>query len=80
MAEATYMRDLKGILHHLADTVGRPLLHEEIDNLDGNIDATPPPPEEGEAEKLAAQIAELQKRQADITPVAEAEKEEVPVA
>lgn len=77
MAEATYMRDLKGILHHLADTVGRPLLHEEIDNLDGNIDATPPPPEEGEADKLQADIAAMQERLSQINPPAETETEVV---
>lgn len=60
------LRDLKGILHHIVDTVGRPGLHEDIDNLDGNIDATPPPPEEGESEKIAAEIAALQKRAAEI--------------
>jgi hypothetical protein len=66
MADA--LKDLKEVLHHIADTIGRPQLHADIDNLDGNIDATPPPPDEGEAEKIAAQIADLQKRQAEITP------------
>lgn len=66
----TVLKDLKEVLHHIADTIGRPGLHADIDNLDGNIDATPPPPDEGEAEAIAAQIAELQKRQAEITPVA----------
>lgn len=75
---AKYFLDLKEILHELAGTVGREYLHNHIDNLDGNIAATPPPPDQGEAEKVAAQIAELQKRQAEIagTPVPETGKEE----
>jgi hypothetical protein len=54
--------DLKEILYELASTVGRASLLAHIDNLDGNIDATPEPPEPGEAELVAQQIAELQKR------------------
>lgn len=64
----TVLKDLKEVLHHIADTIGRPGLHADIDNLDGNIDATPPPPEEGEAEKIANEIAALQKRAAEISP------------
>lgn len=60
--------DLKEILSELAATVGRASLLEHIGNLDGNIDATPEPPEPGEAELIAQQIAELQKRAAEITP------------
>jgi hypothetical protein len=71
------LRDLKGILHHIVDTVGRPGLHEDIDNLDGNIDATPPPPEEGEAEKIAAEIAALQKRASEINGDVKAEVQDV---
>lgn len=63
---ADVLKDLKGVLHHIADTIGRPGLHADIDNLDGNIDATPPPPDEGEAEKIASEIAALQKRAAEI--------------
>lgn len=70
------LKDLREILHHIADTVGRPNLHADIDNLDGNIDATPPPPDEGEAEKIAAEIAALQKRANEIkSDVDDAEKE-----
>jgi hypothetical protein len=54
--------DLKEILGELAVTIGRSHLLEHIVNLDGNIDATPEPPEPGEAELVAQQIAELQKR------------------
>lgn len=60
--------DLKEILSELAATVGRASLLDHISNLDGNIDATPEPPEPGEAELIAQQIAELQKRAAEITP------------
>ncbi len=65
---ADVLKDLKGVLHHIVDTIGRPGLHADIDNLDGNIDATPPPPDEGEAERLAAEIEKLQKRQSEIIP------------
>ena len=54
--------DLKEILGELASTVGRASLLEHIENLDGNIDATPEPEKPGEAELIAQQMAELQKR------------------
>ena len=54
--------DLKEILGELAATVGRTHLLEHIFNLDGNIDATPEPEKPGEAEEIAAQMAELQRR------------------
>ena len=60
--------DLKEILSELASTVGRASLLGHIDNLDGNIDATPEPPEPGEAELIAQQIADLQRRAAEIAP------------
>lgn len=60
--------DLKEILTELAATVGRASLLEHIGNLDGNIDATPEPEKPGEAEQIAAQIAELQKRAAELAP------------
>lgn len=54
--------DLKEILSELASTTGRASLLAHIENLDGNIDATPEPEKPGEAEQIAAQMAELQKR------------------
>jgi hypothetical protein len=60
--------DLKEILTELAATVGRASLLEHIGNLDGNIDATPEPEKPGEAEEIALQIAELQKRAAELAP------------
>lgn len=54
--------DLKEILSEIAATLGRTHLLEHIANLDGNIAATPEPPEPGEAEEIAAQMAALQKR------------------
>lgn len=60
--------DLKEILGELASTTGRHSLLAHIDNLDGNIDATPEPEKPGEAELIAQQIADLQKRAAEIAP------------
>jgi hypothetical protein len=60
--------DLKEILTELAATVGRASLLEHIGNLDGNIDATPEPEKPGEAEQIAAEIAALQKRAAELAP------------
>jgi cytochrome c556 len=57
---------LKEILSEIAATVGRSHLLEHIENLDGDIAATPEPEKPGEAEEIAAQMAELQKRADEI--------------
>ena len=67
--------NLKEILTELAATVGRASLLEHIGNLDGNIDATPEPEKPGEAEQIAQQIAELQKRAAELAPAEPADAE-----
>lgn len=54
--------DLREILGEIVTTLGRPHLLEHIANLDGNIEATPEPEEPGEAEKIEAEMAALQKR------------------
>jgi small-conductance mechanosensitive channel len=66
--------NLKEILEELAVTIGRSHLLEHIANLDGNIDATPEPEKPGEAEEIAQQMAELQRR-ADELNAAKAESE-----
>jgi hypothetical protein len=67
--------DLKEILSELAATVGRSSLVEHIGNLDGNIDATPEPEKPGEAEQIAQQIAELQKRASELKPAEDTKPE-----